>query len=326
MPPVQTNAVDKIGSSNLPDVYFIVLDAYDRQDYLVKNFRFDNSAFINELRRLGFYVADCSRPNYAHTILSLSSTLNMDYLQNFEPRLLNDYGLTDKLVHSRVREMLEQKGYQTVTFANVHWDFSDADVFFDFPNPFFSSFLQPIEAMILDSSMLRALTDLSPALRVQLSNFLNSPVRDHYQQQLSIIDRLPEAQNAASPKFAFIHIEKPHGPFVFNPQGNLLKEDAYYRDAYYSAISREYFESGYTQQIEFLNRRMLAFFADVLKNSKTPPIIILEGDHGLGEEKDLGSRLNNLLAVYFPDQDYSQFYKNITPVNIFRAAVQSILW
>jgi hypothetical protein len=309
----------------LPDVYFFVLDAYDRQDYLQKNFRFNNSAFIEELRRMGFFVADCSRPNYAHTILSLSSTLNMQYLQDFDPALLNDFGLTDKLVHSHVRELLESRGYSTVSFANVHWDFSDADTFLDFPNPFFSPYLQSIEGMLLEQSMLRALVDLSPSLRGLLAGILNSPVRNHYQQQLSIIERLPEAQKVASPKFVFVHIEKPHGPFVFDADGSQLQEDAYYRDAFYSAISREYFESGYTKQIEFLNQRMLIFLEDLLKYSKTPPIILLEGDHGLGEEKDLGSRLNNLLAVHFPNQDYSQLYKTITPVNIFRAAFSQFL-
>ena len=324
-PTNQPNPASSSANQLLPDVYFIVLDAYDRQDYLVKNFSFDNSVFIGELRRMGFFVADCSRPNYAHTILSLSSTLNMEYVQDFDPAMLNDYGLTDKLVHSRVRELLEARGYRTVTFANVHWDFSDADVFFNFPNPFFSPFLQPIEGMLLEQSMLRALTDLSPTLHNLLADFLNSPVRNHYQQQLSIINRLPEAQKVQSPKFVFVHIEKPHGPFVFDPDGNLLQEDAYYRDAFYSAVSREYFESGYTEQIEFLNTRMLLFLADLLKNSKTPPIILLEGDHGLGEEKDLGSRLNNLLAVYFPDQEYSQLNQYITPVNIFRAAFNQYL-
>lgn len=321
----QTSSTSQAANHSLPDVYFIVLDAYDRQDYLMKNFNFDNSAFIDELRRMGFFVADCSRPNYAHTILSLSSTLNMQYVQDFDPAYLNDFGLTDKLVNSRVRELLESRGYHTVTFANVHWDFSDADVFLDFPDPFFSPFLQPIEGMMLEHSMIHALTDLSPSVRSLLAGFLNSPVRNHYQQQLSIIDRLPEVQKVESPKFVFVHIEKPHGPFVFDPDGNLLQEDAYYRDAFYSAINREYFESGYTQQIEFLNKRMLLFLADVLKNSKTPPIILLEGDHGLGEEKDLGSRLNNLLAVHFPDEDYSRLNKNITPVNIFRAAFSQYL-
>ena len=72
-PANQVKSMVQATSQTLPDVYFIVLDAYDRQDYLIKNFSFDNSSFINELRNLGFFVADCSRPNYAHTILSISS-------------------------------------------------------------------------------------------------------------------------------------------------------------------------------------------------------------------------------------------------------------
>ncbi|HET6824190.1 MAG TPA: hypothetical protein VFH34_16175, partial [Anaerolineales bacterium] len=40
-----------------PDVYYIVLDGYGRQDILQTLYEFDNSSFLNDLSARGFYVA-----------------------------------------------------------------------------------------------------------------------------------------------------------------------------------------------------------------------------------------------------------------------------
>jgi hypothetical protein len=63
-----------------PDVYFLLADAYARQDTLQEVFELDNSPFLDFLRQHGFYVASGARSNYAQTGLSVSSTLNMDYI------------------------------------------------------------------------------------------------------------------------------------------------------------------------------------------------------------------------------------------------------
>ena len=68
------------GQGTPPDVYFIVLDAYTRGDALQRDMQFDNSEFLTGLEDLGFYVTECSRPNYDFTRASLTSTLNMVYL------------------------------------------------------------------------------------------------------------------------------------------------------------------------------------------------------------------------------------------------------
>ena len=67
----------------LPDIYYIILDAHARSDVLNQRFGYDNTAFITELENLGFFVARCSQSNYWQTEYSLTSALNMDYLQNF---------------------------------------------------------------------------------------------------------------------------------------------------------------------------------------------------------------------------------------------------
>ena len=49
---------------------------------LARYYDFDNTEFLGGLRARGFQVAEQSAANYNWTFLSLSSTLNMDYLEN----------------------------------------------------------------------------------------------------------------------------------------------------------------------------------------------------------------------------------------------------
>lgn len=44
---------------------------------------YDNTPFLGELERRGFYIARGSLSNYRHTELSIATVLNMDYMQAF---------------------------------------------------------------------------------------------------------------------------------------------------------------------------------------------------------------------------------------------------
>ncbi len=68
----------------LPDIYFIVLDMRTRSDVLKQTYDYDDTAFVQELEKLGFFVAECSRSNYGETSGSIVSTLNLDYLDKIE--------------------------------------------------------------------------------------------------------------------------------------------------------------------------------------------------------------------------------------------------
>lgn len=78
--PLQTLQVPE--GETPPDIYYIILDSYGRSDLLARKFDYDNSQFLENLRQMGFYVADCAQSNYNRTDVSLASSLNLDYLQN----------------------------------------------------------------------------------------------------------------------------------------------------------------------------------------------------------------------------------------------------
>ncbi len=60
-----------------PDIYYIILDGYTRADILQELYNYDNSDFLNELEKRGFYIAHSSRANYTDTVYSIASSLNM---------------------------------------------------------------------------------------------------------------------------------------------------------------------------------------------------------------------------------------------------------
>ena len=56
----QEESLDAESLSQLPDIYYIILDTYTRSDSMQTFFNFDNEPFLDSLREMGFYVADCS--------------------------------------------------------------------------------------------------------------------------------------------------------------------------------------------------------------------------------------------------------------------------
>ena len=63
-----------------PNVYYIILDEYASSKVLKDIFDFDNQDFTSQLSARGFHVTENSHSNYASTILSLTSSLNMEYV------------------------------------------------------------------------------------------------------------------------------------------------------------------------------------------------------------------------------------------------------
>ena len=68
------------GGPKLPNVYYIIVDAYGRADALKKYAGFDNSRFVRDLQDLGFRTLGGARSNYMKTHMSIPSILAMDYL------------------------------------------------------------------------------------------------------------------------------------------------------------------------------------------------------------------------------------------------------
>jgi hypothetical protein len=303
---------DLVAPANPPDVYFFLLDSYGRSDLLKSAYGFDNSEFDNALRERNFYVAECSQSNYVRTEISLGSSLNMQYLQvldkAFVPQSSARKVLWDSLKHSAVRYNFETLGYETVNFATgFDWlEIRDVDHFMS--PPAISSGMNDFEGLFLRTTLARHAQDLG---WVDPDHILGVGFRDRFTY---VFDNMDVIANMPQPTFSYIHLISPHPPFVFDPEGNPTYPPDFWNDQ--RMYPATLYQKGYVNQLPHLNRNLIEAVDVILANSTTPPIIIIQSDHGPWlQPKD--KRMRNYTAVYFPGHN-DVLYPTITPVNIFR--------
>jgi hypothetical protein len=294
-----------------PDIYYIILDSYARQDALFEDFGYDNSGFIRALVDRGFYVADCGQSNYAQTGLSLPASLNYNYLEGLEPNFtekLKDEGFYIK--HSAIRSFLESQGYHTIAFA-TGFQFTELRDAYVYHEPRFrSSAASPFEALFADTTLLRLATDFGYLDLQKMSE------QEYFRQRTSAaFDGLKETPRDGGPYFTFAHIIVPHPPYVFGPRG----EEVYYGGTAAhgeQGLTEQQRLQGYRDQVTFANQRTLEAVDTILEESDVPPIIIIQGDHGAPGARV--SRRMRILNSYYAPKAAALFYPAITPVNSFR--------
>lgn len=307
----------------LPDIYYIILDRYARDDVLQNTFNYDNSAFLKELESRGFYVARCSLSNYAHTALALGSTLNMDYLDNlaksFQPGNTDRTLLTFFIRDSRVRQQLEKIGYATVSLSGFEpFQMPDAVFFFN-PNVVQltdkagNPLVNPFESMLIKSTAGIILLDLKSVQNNRLAQDINNPYAEHIRSQKYILNKLAYIPEIRGPKVVFVHIKIPHPPYVFGPNGKLVQNPPPFPETGYS-IDPALIKKLYSDQVTYINSQIIPLIDQILAHSEVKPIILLQGDHGF----DPPNRMEILNAYLVPDEVKNALYPSISPVNSFR--------
>jgi len=305
----------QVPSNDLPpDIYYFILDGYGRADTLEDVYGYDNTEFIEGLRSLGFFVADCSQSNYAQTQFSLPSSLNMDYL----PALGDEYLKVGKsnigplIKQNVVRKSLEALGYKTIAFeTGYYWtQIQDADIYYSPEND--HGILNGFESLLLESTMFRVVDDI---LSVE-GDPLNK-TDEKRQRTLFVLDKIEDVPIIRGPKFVFVHLIIPHPPYIFGSNGEDIDSEL---------IGLTDFEKellGYPYQVEYINMRMEVIISEIIGKSSVPPIIIIQGDHGpkVPDQSEAGDshvrRMQILNAYYIPNTSVP-LYSEITPVNTFR--------
>jgi len=267
-----------------PDVYFIVLDSYTGHTVLQDRFGYDDSAFLDGLRSLGFDVGECQSPAPI-TDQSLAATLNGG--------LVDAAGsdLWQYIRHSAVRSRLEAEGYRSYAYATgfVWSEIMDADVY-----------LWPQQANVFSDFEIYY-------LKQSALGFLdwNHDWALRYRDRTNFILRtLPNIAAESGPKFIFAHIIPPHPPFDFAADGSLPDWSGMRNQDYLSDGAPEYgaedYAAGYIDQVAYIGGALLPVIRQVLANSSQPPVIVIEGDHGAWYSPDAIQARDALCAVYAP--------------------------
>ncbi len=321
----------------LPDVYYIILDAYIRSDILREEYGYDNAEFLEFLRESGFFVAEDATSNYTLSALSLSSSLNMQHLlDRFGGRPSSEYPsvIGDMITHSKVRMLLEGYGYTTVALSSG-WkatEVVDADLYL---KPQISELdrqreagrINAFESIFIRTTAGLALIDLSGGGANPLLKNLEAPFMAHHYFVLSQFEILKQTSTIQGPKFVFAHVISPHHPYVFGPDGELItsREAFTWSDGVGPRDSVETEMRLYRDQAKFVSQKAEEVIGAILANSDRPPVIIVQSDHGPGIRMSWGSpseeaildRMSILSAYLLPDACLDSLYPSITPVNSF---------
>jgi len=301
---IQSEMVNK---TQLPDIYYIILDGYTGFDALKKYYNFDNSEFEKDLTKRGFYVAKSSTSNYASTLHSLASSLNMKHLLNLNETNNNSFTtslLVKMIQNSEVMRISKSIGYKTINYASGYSATSTltkADVNFitdethsDYANLIFSTTLLKIFFYKVPNFKIRVVPMTLKALKKN--------VKKH------------------TPKFTLAHIMSPHPPFLFKPNGKISKVKTYsLKD--WREIDK------YIEEIKYINSEILIVIDNLIEHSQITPIIIIQGDHGAMESNRNREQIRSsiLNTLYLPSNCQDKLYSSITPVNTFRVVFNCLL-
>lgn len=336
-----------------PDIYHIVLDAYGREDMLRDVYRYDNGPFIRFLEEKGFYVAHQSRSNFGHTLLCMSTAMNMDYIQNLvaenprKPRSEQYW-----LKNNNVVGFLKSQGYRIIRI-DPGWDpieINGADVRLPkvasyLPTEFLASLMDdsPVKHALLFSSHQSAKRRKRAHHKENLARMVNdffglrhTGAQQHAQGINHSFRMLRSVTSYPGPKFVYAHFLTPHPPFVFDEKDTL---DVYHPKSpglYMSPTDMWVYTRGkkkivkdyirrYPRQVAYVNKQVTASVEKILSENPNS-IILIHGDHGPGAlynaslaKSHLPERFSILNAYYFPDRRYGALYPSISPVNSYRA-------
>jgi hypothetical protein len=312
-----------------PDIYYLVFDRYLGSPALERHFGFDNEPFLRELEERGFFVARNSVANYPKTNLSLTSSLQMEYLDgealNDAASSPADQGPINRAFQGRltVPASLKELGYDFVlvpswwppTASNV-----DADLTLQYEGA------SEFTLALLETTMASALT----GPREEVDPFAMSELRNYTLHQLEQMQRVP---TLPGPKFVMAHFLIPHPPNLFDRDGSPFEGDA----------ARLSADEKYVRQVEFTNARIL----DIVDAIRAAPggddaVIVLQADEGpfppryeangetfrweeaTADELEIKFRILNAIRLPGTDAEAVGLDASMTPVNEFRIVFNAL--
>lgn len=312
------------GPSAARDIYYIVLDGFGRADTLQNDYNLDLHDFVEFLRARGFYVADQARSNYAQTLLSFSSFLNLSYLDSLGSAMGKDNDswlpLADLIQRNGLMRIAKEAGY-LVTAVGADYGptkrFAEADVCV-------------CEQRGLDMFE-QSVIGQTPFIALPLDPWTYGAHRRKVLDTFTALEQMPAA---SSPRFVLVHVLAPHPPFTFAADGTFRRPDRIFMFNEGSDFqgSHDEYVRGYRDQAEFIAARVRAVVDVILSRPGPRPVIVLHGDHGPGSmlqqdnpaQSNMPERMNILAAYYFPEGQ-ERLYASMTPVNGARALANQFL-
>lgn len=303
-----------------PDIYYFIFDRYARDDTLQNEYDFDNSEMTDFLKKSGFYIAQKSWANYTQSQLSITSSLNMQYIQD----LISSYDenstyvnpLINLIEDHEVWRFLKSRGY-LFYHAGSWWGLTAynhfADVNINLPS------LPEFTEIVYSKTIFHPIT-----IKLNIPIFNSRLTR--WKRPLYKFNEIAKIPDKKEPTFTFAHFLLTHEPFLFDSSGNFLSQEE---------IDSKEFKENYREQLIFANKKIKELISTIIsKSGNNKPLIIIQADEGpypdtykkdrenfdwsKADSEDIRTKMAILNAYYFPDGAENIIPEYVTPVNSFR--------
>jgi len=317
------NPQTQVSDSAKPDIYFLVFDAMPSTRAMKTSWNYDNSSLDSFLLNENFHISHNSKSNYNLTVLSVSSTLNMDYTPRvdfYQDETKMYFKAASSIVDNSLTRILRKEGYsisqyQSISFTNKDWK---GNLFFKdmlYMNYFYKTLPGRIYRDLgwnISKLKLKIITDFT------LSKYAkrNKQAEDDLHMTADLVKNSCSLKRS-SPQFIYAHFQLPHDPYIFDSTGKLKPVEKTIQ------LSEAEQQQAFIEQVKFANNLINGLVSHIKTSNKKNTVIILEGDHGYrniyGEKGYM--IYDNLNSIYYPDEDYQNLYPSISPVNSFRAVL-----
>ena len=305
------------GYEQLPDIYYIILDAFPNEKILHQFYSYDHHEFYRQLEEIGFYVAPDSYTNYLVTLSSLASALNMQYTQVLLSESWDSNSTDLTPLHQLIQDNIMCHTLRKIGYSYIIYDST--------VEPTSISRCADMRRGTDTISELDMILLQSTLLKPFIQNWLRDDLRE---ARRFIAEDLPTVAEMDEPTFTFAHILLPHPPFVFDRYGNLLENPPERVQIYTETALTPEGKVFFLEQTLFTANLILDSLRGILAQSDAPPIIILQSDHGSEpdvpwaiEKNFLAQRMPILNAYYLPHGGTTDLYPSISPVNSFRVVL-----
>ena len=279
-----------------PDIYFLLVDGFGRQDVLREMFDIDTSGFVAELRRNGFVVADRALGAHPMTWLSVPAIFDQEY-----QALPGDQGKPATQIRqmailaggSRTHQILKANGYHFVTAATGWGSYCD-------PSPISEvedcvNKRPDLDAALKDAYVRYQLAFMTPVLPLSRASFLPEAVHAMWEGPelledakavggkafltRDILDVVDAAQvrDDSIPLFVFGHMWYTHPPFTLGPECEFRTRGVPNLGGLWPDTRRSGDDvSGYQAGIDCAVMQILELISEVDPSA----VIVVQADHG----------------------------------------------
>ena len=288
------NELKPAGQYDSPVIYHILLDAYTSSASLKKYWNFNNTELEDFLRSNGFYIASNAESNSNATQQSMATTFNKELLPNLDSIFTNEHLSTtayrNQIRQSKVIHELTARKYTLINLSI--FDLGDSPKFHKVG-------LLPDGGDLFDL-LIR---------NTRFASYIKTTPYTNLSTNQAVFDSLQNLAGKIGGEkvFVYAHLNMPHDLYC-DRNGK----------AYVNSTSdRADIKKRYLEGLIYTNSLLITTVKKILSDSKTPPVIIVHGDHG-SRMFDESEKTTIFSAYYFPDKDYSELYDSISPINTYR--------